>query len=228
MFRERRQSLPELCQAWALLSQTYIDEIRFRYPIDPSSSPASLDRARAAARRAVELDSQNVRALQAEMFVLYFSGQPDAGLKLGEQALAMNPNDTELIREYGSRLAVSGRWDRGCELVAEARDRNPEAPKPAVPIKKSLTPDHIICLEDGKTFKSLKRHLRTRYDMSPQQYREKWGLSSDYPMVAPKYAENRSNLAKQMGLGQGRKRPAAPVVAEPVRKPRGRKAPAAA
>src|SRR5687767_9542295 len=74
---------------------------------------------------------------------------------------------------------------------------------PAVPIKKSLTPDHLICLEDGRKFKSLKRHLRTKYDMSPDQYRAKWGLAKDYPMVAPNYAAARSNLAKQMGLGQG-------------------------
>ena len=77
-----------------------------------------------------------------------------------------------------------------------------EAPKPAVPIKKSVTPGHIICLEDGKKFKSLKRHLRTRYDMSPQEYRAKWGLAADYPMVAPDYAERRSALAKGMGLGR--------------------------
>jgi predicted transcriptional regulator len=81
-----------------------------------------------------------------------------------------------------------------------------EAHKPAVPVKKSITPDHIICLEDGKKFKSLKRHLRTRYNMSPEDYREKWGLPSDYPMVAPNYAEARSNLAKQMGLGQARRK----------------------
>jgi predicted transcriptional regulator len=74
--------------------------------------------------------------------------------------------------------------------------------KPAVAVKKSLTPDYIICLEDGKKFKSLKRHLRTHYNMSPEEYREKWGLEPNYPMVAPKYAEARSNLAKKMGLGQ--------------------------
>ena len=74
--------------------------------------------------------------------------------------------------------------------------------KPAVAVKKSLTPDYIICLEDGKKFKSLKRHLRTHYDMSPEEYREKWGLEPNYPMVAPKYAEARSTLAKKMGLGQ--------------------------
>ena len=74
--------------------------------------------------------------------------------------------------------------------------------KPAVSIRKSVTDDHIVCLEDGKKFKSLKRHLRTRYDMSPEQYREKWSLPADYPMVAPNYARQRSDLARKMGLGQ--------------------------
>lgn len=78
--------------------------------------------------------------------------------------------------------------------------------KPAVSVKKSVTDEYLVCLEDGKRFKSLKRHLRTRYDMSPDQYREKWGLPPDYPMVAPKYAEARSRLAKEMGLGQQRRR----------------------
>jgi len=81
-----------------------------------------------------------------------------------------------------------------------------EPPKPAISVKKSITPDHIVCLEDGKKFKSLKRHLRTQYNMTPEQYREKWGLASDYPMVAPNYAAARSHLAKQMGLGQQRRR----------------------
>jgi predicted transcriptional regulator len=83
-----------------------------------------------------------------------------------------------------------------------------EPAKPAVNPKKSITPDYLICLEDGKKFKSLKRHLRTMYNMSPEQYREKWGLAADYPMVAPNYAEARSRLAKEMGLGQKRKRAA--------------------
>lgn len=77
--------------------------------------------------------------------------------------------------------------------------------KPAVSVKKSVTDDHIVCLEDGKKFKSLKRHLRTRYDMSPEEYREKWGLAADYPMVAPNYARQRSDLARKMGLGTMRK-----------------------
>ena len=81
-----------------------------------------------------------------------------------------------------------------------------EALKPAVPARKSITNDYIICLEDGKKFKSLKRHLRTQYNISPEEYREKWGLPADYPMVAPNYAKARSQLAKEMGLGQQRRR----------------------
>src|SRR4051812_46306570 len=82
----------------------------------------------------------------------------------------------------------------------------PEPLKPAVAVKKSITPEYIVCLEDGKKFKSLKRHLRTQYSMTPEQYREKWALPPDYPMVAPNYAAARSQLAKQMGLGQQRRR----------------------
>lgn len=81
-----------------------------------------------------------------------------------------------------------------------------EAAKPAVSVKRSIGSDYIVCLEDGKKFKSLKRHLRTRYNMTPEQYREKWGLPADYPMVAPNYAATRSQLARQMGLGQQRRR----------------------
>ena len=77
--------------------------------------------------------------------------------------------------------------------------------RPAVPVKKSVTSDYIICLEDGKKFKSMKRNLRTHYDLSPEEYREKWGLPHDYPMVAPNYAAARSDLAKRMGLGQRRR-----------------------
>ncbi|GLK56825.1 putative transcriptional regulator [Methylopila capsulata] len=91
--------------------------------------------------------------------------------------------------------------------------------KPAVPVKKSVSPDYIICLEDGKQFKSLKRHLRTKYDMSPEDYRAKWGLPADYPMVAPNYAAARSELAKKMGLGQQR----AAAAAAPAPAKRGRK-----
>ncbi|MGV9008696.1 MucR family transcriptional regulator [Brevundimonas sp.] len=84
----------------------------------------------------------------------------------------------------------------------------PEIKEPAVSIRKSITPDYLICLEDGRKFKSLKRHLRTKYNISPEEYRAKWGLAKDYPMVAPNYAKARSDLAKQMGLGQGGRKPA--------------------
>lgn len=91
-------------------------------------------------------------------------------------------------------------------VTTDATAAPAEAPKPAVPTKKSVTDDYIVCLEDGRKFKSLKRHLRTQYNMSPEEYREKWNLPADYPMVAPNYAKARSNLAKQMGLGQQRRR----------------------
>ena len=77
---------------------------------------------------------------------------------------------------------------------------------PAVPVKKSVTPDHIVCLEDGKKLKMLKRYLRSRYDMSPEDYRRRWGLPPDYPMVAPAYAARRSDFAKKIGLGRGVRR----------------------
>lgn len=91
------------------------------------------------------------------------------------------------------------------EVAGVALASPEQGQEPAVAIKKSVTADYIICLEDGKKFKSLKRHLRTRYGMSPDEYRQKWALPHDYPMVAPNYAKERSNLAKRMGLGQGRK-----------------------
>ncbi|MBE9555813.1 MAG: MucR family transcriptional regulator [Proteobacteria bacterium] len=85
--------------------------------------------------------------------------------------------------------------------VGGAGDAAADRPTPAVPIKKSITPDFIICLEDGKKLKMLKRHLKTAFDMTPDDYRERWGLPSDYPMVAPNYAKQRSKLAKAIGLG---------------------------
>ena len=94
-------------------------------------------------------------------------------------------------RVYGTLAGLGGGSGAG------AADR----PQPAVPIKKSVTPDYIICLEDGKKLKMLKRHLKSAYNMTPEQYRERWGLSADYPMVAPNYASKRSSLAKEIGLG---------------------------
>lgn len=89
-------------------------------------------------------------------------------------------------------------------LQGNAAAAGGDAPKPAVPIKRSVTDDFIICLEDGLKFKSLKRHLRSAYAMTPEDYRAKWGLAHDYPMVAPNYAEHRSRLAKAIGLGRKR------------------------
>jgi predicted transcriptional regulator len=116
----------------------------------------------------------------------------------------------EIVSAYVSNNAI-GREDLPSiisdvhEALSRASQRTPGADreelKPAIALKKSVTPDYIVCLEDGKKFKSLKRHLRTHYNLSPEEYREKWGLPHDYPMVAPNYAAARSQLAKQMGLG---------------------------
>ena len=95
-----------------------------------------------------------------------------------------------LIQEVYRTLAGVGK-----EIVL------PDKPQPAVPVKKSVYPDHIVCLEDGKKLKMLKRHLKTSYGLTPEQYREKWQLPPDYPMVAPNYAKHRSSLAKKIGLG---------------------------
>ncbi len=95
-----------------------------------------------------------------------------------------------LIQQVYSSLAHVGREQPGVSR-----------PQPAVPIKKSVTPDHIVCLEDGRKLKMLKRHLKTAYNMTPEEYRDRWGLPPDYPMVAPNYAVQRSELAKQIGLG---------------------------
>ncbi|MCX8254055.1 Transcriptional regulatory protein MucR [Beijerinckiaceae bacterium RH AL1] len=103
----------------------------------------------------------------------------------------------ELIASVHSALA-------GLAGPAEAPAAAAAPPTPAVPIKKSVTDDYIICLEDGKKFRSLKRHIGTVYNLSPEQYREKWGLPRDYPMVAPAYSAIRSRLAKDIGLGQQR------------------------
>jgi len=118
---------------------------------------------------------------------------------------------TEIVSAYVSHNALSVTdlpkliADVHSALRALRHEQAPEAPeelKPAVPVKKSIAADYIICLEDGKKFKSLKRHLRTHYNLSPEEYREKWGLPADYPMVAPNYSATRSRLAKDNGLGR--------------------------
>jgi TolB-like protein len=118
---------PDYATAWGLLSLIYIDDYRFEIPADPASSAAALEFGLAAARKAVEADPLNVRGRQAEMLGLYFSKEIDAALSVGKQALAINPNDTNFMGEYGERLALSGNWHEGCALLNEARERNPGA-----------------------------------------------------------------------------------------------------
>lgn len=130
--------------------------------------------------------TNNFIELAADIVSAYVSNNT---VPAGELPGLINEIHTALVRVSGGAVQAA-----------------PEAPKPAVPAKKSVTNEYIVCLEDGKKFKSLKRHLRTQYNMSPEEYREKWGLPPDYPMVAPNYAKARSQLAKQMGLGQQRRR----------------------
>src|SRR5215216_1734033 len=125
--------------------------------------------------------------------------------------------------------ALIGNVHAALNKVASGAAQPPteEAKAPAVSVKKSVQPDYLVCLEDGKQFKSLKRHLRTVYDLTPDQYRAKWGLPADYPMVAPNYAAARSELAKQMGLGARRRRPDDAEAAQPAAPQKGRRKKAA-
>lgn len=133
--------------------------------------------------------SADLLGLTAEIVAAHVSNNPVA---LGDL-----PN---LIQEVYRTLSSVG------QPVAKPQ---PERPQPAVPVKKSITPEYLVCLEDGKKLKMLKRHLQTSYNMTPEQYRERWGLAPDYPMVAPNYAKHRSSLAKKIGLGtKPRGRPA--------------------
>lgn len=121
----------------------------------------------------------NVLGLTAQIVAAHVSNNP------------VSPDSLpSLIQEVYKTLAGVGR-----------EPAEPERPIPAVPVKRSVFPDYIVCLEDGKKLKMLKRHLKTAYNMTPEQYRERWGLGSDYPMVAPSYARHRSSLAKKIGLG---------------------------
>jgi predicted transcriptional regulator len=132
-----------------------------------------------------EVDKSSLVALTASIVSAYVSKNA-----VGREDLpAMIADVHEALSRASQRVAIPER----------------EELKPAVSPKKSIHDDYIICLEDGKKFKSLKRHLRTHYNLSPEEYREKWGLAHDYPMVAPKYAAARSQLAKQMGLGRKEK-----------------------
>ena len=130
-------------------------------------------------------DQTNFIGLTAEIVSAYVSNNPVASADI---PALINQVHSALLRVSNGEVPSSS-----------------EPMRPAVPVKRSIHPDYIVCLEDGKKFKSLKRHLRTQYDMTPEQYREKWGLPHDYPMVAPNYAAARSDLAKRMGLGQRRR-----------------------
>lgn len=139
---------------------------------------------------------------------------PDAESHSGEDILRLGAG---IVAAYVSRNAVSAEAVpdiirtvhstlEGLTRGVSAPAANEERPKPAVPIARSVQHDYIVCLEDGKKLKMLKRYLRSRYDMSPDEYRRRWGLPPDYPMVAPAYAARRSDFAKQIGLGRGVRR----------------------
>ncbi|MDB5369490.1 MAG: putative transcriptional regulator, Ros/MucR family [Roseomonas sp.] len=123
-------------------------------------------------------------------------------LELTAQIVAAHvSNNSVALTEVPSLIEQVHRTLSGLGAAVPAPAPVAERPQPAVPVKKSVTDDYLICLEDGKKLKMLKRHLKTAYDMTPEQYRERWGLASDYPMVAPNYARHRSTLAKKIGLG---------------------------
>jgi predicted transcriptional regulator len=118
---------------------------------------------------------------------------------------------TEIVSAFVSNNSISNKQIPDLitsvhQALMNVEEKPPETLKPAVPKKRSVTPDFIVCLEDGKKLKMLKRHIRTSYNLSPKEYRQKWGLPDDYPMVAPKYAAQRSELAKKIGLGKSRRK----------------------
>ncbi|MDB5431263.1 MAG: transcriptional regulator, MucR family [Caulobacter sp.] len=135
------------------------------------------------------LSDQDVLALSADIVAAY----------VGQNTISAGAIP-EIIRTVHQTLASLGRGGTGDAPVPA------EKQKPAVPISRSVQHDFIVCLEDGKKLKMLKRYLRSRYDMSPEDYRRKWGLAADYPMVAPAYAARRSDFAKKIGLGRGVRR----------------------
>ena len=155
---------------------------------------------------------------------------------MGSNELDLTGLTADIVSAYVAHNALTG--DKLSDLIgsvygalsrASLQAVEPEKVelKPAVAIKKSVTPEYIICLEDGKKFRSLKRHLKTYYDMYPGEYREKWGLPHDYPMVAPHYAAARSDMAKNMGLGRrgtavAGTQPEVPAKVEAAEKPKGR------
>ncbi len=130
------------------------------------------------------LQAQDILEMTAEVVSSFVSNNPTHASAL-----------PELIKTVHQSLSE----------LSQGEPAEEERPEPAVPISKSVTPDHIICLEDGRKLKMLKRYLRTRYDMTPEDYRTRWNLPADYPMVAPNYAKRRSQFAKDIGLGRKKK-----------------------
>jgi predicted transcriptional regulator len=126
-------------------------------------------------------------------------------LQLTVQVVSSYVGNNTLVADDVPKL-IAATHQALARLGTSSEPQEREEQKPAITVKRSVTPDYIVCLEDGKKFKSLKRHLRTHYDLSPEQYREKWGLPHDYPMVAPNYAAARSDLARKMGLGTRREK----------------------
>jgi predicted transcriptional regulator len=159
-------------------------------PYNPALSGVLLDEVRSATM-ADPADRSELLALTAEIVAAHVSNNK---LDAGELPA--------LIRQIYVTLAGI---DAGAAQGADGAARSGDRPAPAVPVKKSVTPDFIICLEDGKKLKMLKRHLMSCYKLTPDQYRERWGLPSDYPMVAPNYAIRRQVLAKKIGLGKDRR-----------------------
>jgi predicted transcriptional regulator len=135
---------------------------------------------------AEELSGQDVLRLSAEIVAAYVS-------RNSVQAGAIS----ELVRSVHGALVG---------LSQPSQPQSVQKQKPATPVSRSVQPDYIVCLEDGAKLKMLKRYLRSRYNMSPEEYRRKWGLPADYPMVAPNYAARRSDFAKKIGLGRGVRR----------------------
>jgi len=180
---------------FSLIKPTWSNDVPMWHPI---ATKPSVKAGRMAELEQKQADHSEITVLTSEIVGAYVS----------HHTVAANDLPT-LIATVGRELAGLG------QELTEPED---EKPKPAVPIKRSVTPDHIICLEDGKKLKMMKRHLKTRYDMTPDEYRRRWGLKDDYPMVAPSYAATRSALAKKIGLGRK------PEPAKPVKAPRKRAA----
>ena len=166
------------CRRWAL-SLTPRNSAAIMTADKPFDSTGQ-DMAEIAAPKAA--DDELLR-MTTEVVAAYVSNNTLATAQLGDVIHAV----------YNSLRALDG----------SAAEAPAEVLKPAVPIRKSITPEYLVCLEDGKKLKMLKRHLRSTYNLTPDEYRAKWGLGSDYPMVAPKYAQQRSEFAKKIGLGRG-------------------------